>query len=189
LTIDGALKLLAAPKPESPETEPETEADEDDEAEADDEDDEAEADEDDNDEPSEAAADQSSDPWAEANEAHENVIAAMQSALDHGRRCGEVLGSAKREVGETGWAEWLANNCPDISVQDALDYIWIAEHWDEVREAMWHDDGTTRLLDLLMTMTHQTVERPGREVSDRGVNLHKEAGREEGSSRGPRTEA
>jgi len=42
--------------------------------------------------------------------AHQAVIGAFRTALDHAICCGELLTQAKAEVGHGGWLEWIRNN-------------------------------------------------------------------------------
>ncbi len=58
---------------------------------------------------------------------------AESSALEHGRRCGELLLAAKAANGHGGWEKWRNENTGIASSTASL-YQRVYEHWDEIQE-------------------------------------------------------
>ncbi len=74
----------------------------------------------------------SRDLAVEINDAHEAACLAASSALEHARRCGELLLAAKAERGHGEWLPWLAANCPDLPARTAQSYTRLARKWPEL---------------------------------------------------------
>lgn len=72
---------------------------------------------------------------AEILDAHNACLAAMSTALDHAKRAGDLLNSAKGQAKHGEWLPWLAANCPDISARTAQGYMRIAREWPRLQEA------------------------------------------------------
>src|ERR1022692_3190492 len=66
---------------------------------------------------------------------HEAACQAAGSALEHARRCGELLAQAKAVQGHGKWLPWLAAHCSAISPRVAQGYMRIAARWDEIQQA------------------------------------------------------
>jgi hypothetical protein len=65
---------------------------------------------------------------------HELALSAAASALEHARRCGQLLAQAKEQLPHGAWAGWLADNFP-ASERMAQNYMRIAARWDELAAA------------------------------------------------------
>lgn len=72
---------------------------------------------------------------AEILDAHNACLAAMSTALDHAKRAGDLLNSAKGQAKHGEWLPWLATNCPGISARTAQGYMRIAREWPRLAEA------------------------------------------------------
>ena len=72
---------------------------------------------------------------AEILAAHNACLAAMSTALDHAKRAGDLLNSAKEQAKHGEWLPWLATNCPGLSARTAQGYMRIAREWPRVQEA------------------------------------------------------
>ena len=68
------------------------------------------------------------------NAAHESATDAISSTLKHARKAGELLATAKKQVGHGHWLEWLKKNVR-FSASTAQRYIRIFTRWGELREA------------------------------------------------------
>ena len=68
---------------------------------------------------------------ARINDEHQRAYGMAKEALEHARRCGELLVEAKQAVGHGGWATWLAQN---ISFTDrtARRYMALAQNWSVI---------------------------------------------------------
>ena len=71
----------------------------------------------------------------EINAEDESVLCAVSSALEHARRCGDLLCQAKGERAHGKWIPWLQAHCPDVTPQTAQRYMRIARHWPELEAA------------------------------------------------------
>jgi 16S rRNA G966 N2-methylase RsmD len=63
---------------------------------------------------------------------HEACHRAVADALEHARRCGELLVQAKREVAYGEWLPWLAVHCPTVAPTTAQNYMRVASRWPEL---------------------------------------------------------
>jgi hypothetical protein len=79
------------------------------------------------------------------NDEHAAATRSACEALEHARRCGELLIEAKAKIGHGGFLAWLAHNC-HVGERQARNYMRLADNWDalnrkrasdlSVREAM-----------------------------------------------------
>ena len=75
----------------------------------------------------------------EINSEHEAVSGATWCALEHARRCGELLVKAKAQFSRHGkWQGWLAEHCT-LSDRTARSYMRIAKHWSKIEAKRQHD--------------------------------------------------
>lgn len=63
-----------------------------------------------------------------ANQSHAACQAAIRSALEHARACGEALLAAKEAVGHGEFESWVIKNC-EFSVRMARNYMTLARGW------------------------------------------------------------
>ena len=73
---------------------------------------------------------------------HEAAIAAGRSALEHARRCGDLLHQAKAAIPHGAWLPWLAEHCPMLPARTAQVYMRIAARWSAI------EANTQRVADL-----------------------------------------
>src|SRR5579863_2989340 len=66
---------------------------------------------------------------------HEAACQAASRALEHARRCGELLAQAKAVVAHGKWLPWLATHCSALSPRVAQGYMRIAARWGEIEAA------------------------------------------------------
>ena len=66
------------------------------------------------------------------NEAHTAACRAALGALEHARRCGELLCEQKGQLLHGQWLPWLSEHCPDVTPQTAQRYMRIATRWTEL---------------------------------------------------------
>jgi hypothetical protein len=62
------------------------------------------------------------------NEEHAAARADTESAVEHARRAGSQLRTAKTMLRHGQWLPWLATNCPDLSARTAQVYMRVARH-------------------------------------------------------------
>jgi hypothetical protein len=72
---------------------------------------------------------------AEITAAHLAAIGAARTAIEHARRCGELLTQAKAAVPHGQWLPWLAEHCPDIGARQAQKYMRLAGGWPAIEAA------------------------------------------------------
>src|SRR5689334_10117732 len=56
--------------------------------------------------------------------AHEAVVKALESGLEHAIRCGEHLDQARKLIGRGDWEEWVEKNC-GFSIRTARNYLTV----------------------------------------------------------------
>jgi hypothetical protein len=64
--------------------------------------------------------------------AHAAATEAASSALEHGRRAGELLIQAKAALPHGAWLPWLTEHCPMISERTARAYMAVARRWPAI---------------------------------------------------------
>lgn len=84
------------------------------------------------------------------NREHQSAIAAASTALEHARRCGELLLQAKAEIDHGGFLPWIAEHC-DVGERQARNYMRIAEHWDAISNRQRASDLSVR---QALALTH-----------------------------------
>ena len=67
----------------------------------------------------------------EINASHAAAAASVQEAVDHARRCGELLARVKGSLPHRSWLSWLDEQC-DVSPRQAQRYIRLYENWDKL---------------------------------------------------------
>jgi hypothetical protein len=74
---------------------------------------------------------------AEINQHHEAVVQAGGHALEHAIEAGKALSVMKETVKAEGkkWADWLAENCPDIHGRTARLYMRLAKDETKLKAA------------------------------------------------------
>jgi len=87
--------------------------------------------------PTPTTSQQSPSPLVElaetVNREHAACEAAVRSALEHARRCGEALLEAKEAVGHGGFEAWIILDC-QVSPRQARNYMTLARNWDKIVE-------------------------------------------------------
>jgi hypothetical protein len=78
---------------------------------------------------------------ASINAEHAQAQAAAGAAVEHARRCGELLIEAKSKTNHGEWLPWLMANCPDIAERTAQAYMRVA------RACLSNPDTATKLRD------------------------------------------
>ncbi len=68
---------------------------------------------------------------ADINREHGLATAAAWTAVEHARRCGQLLIEAKSQIGHGGFLAWLADNC-EVGERQARRYMKIAQHWPAI---------------------------------------------------------
>jgi hypothetical protein len=63
--------------------------------------------------------------------AHQAVLEALESGLEHAIQAGEHLAAAKKLVGHGGWAEWVEENC-EFSYRTARSYLRVYTRRDQL---------------------------------------------------------
>jgi len=69
---------------------------------------------------------------AAINQEHKHAVNKAREALEHARRCGELLLQAKKRMPHGEWLPWLTDNCK-FSARTATGYMRLASRWDELR--------------------------------------------------------
>jgi len=84
------------------------------------------------------------------NAEHEAAHGKAREALEHARRCGELLLEAKRVAGHGGWMSWIETNCR-FSERTARGYMQLASGWEQLqgKSATVADLGLRGALELL----------------------------------------
>ena len=67
----------------------------------------------------------------EINASHAAAAASVQEAVNHARRCGELLARVKGSLPHGSWLSWLDEQC-DVSPRQAQRYIRLYENWDKL---------------------------------------------------------
>ena len=67
----------------------------------------------------------------EINASHAAAAASVQEAVDHARRCGELLARVKGSLPHRSWLSWLDEQC-DVSPRQAQRYIRLYGNWDKL---------------------------------------------------------
>ncbi len=70
---------------------------------------------------------------------HSACRSAVESALDHARRAGELLAEAKRRLPHGSFLPWVATRCQGLSVRSAQNYMKIARSWAQIEAKAQHD--------------------------------------------------
>lgn len=97
---------------------------------------------------------------------HRAALDARDRALEHARRCGELLRRAKDACPHGAWRPWLAANCPSLSERTAQRYMRLAERWPDLHQ---HLADPSRVSDLpirdalcLLAAPARSAAAPGR---------------------------
>lgn len=69
---------------------------------------------------------------SEIKHEHRMAITHARSALEHGRRAGELLTQAKSTIPHGSWLEFVEREC-EISVRQAQRYMRVASRWDAIQ--------------------------------------------------------
>ncbi len=69
---------------------------------------------------------------AEIDQAHGQAVAAAGVAIEHARRCGELLTEAKTRIGHGGFLDWLGKNCR-VGERQARNYMRVARNWPAIQ--------------------------------------------------------
>jgi DUF3102 family protein len=67
----------------------------------------------------------------EINASHAAAVASARHAVNHARRCGELLAGVKDSLPHGTWLQWLDERC-DVSRRQAQRYIRLYENWDKL---------------------------------------------------------
>lgn len=86
------------------------------------------------------------------NQAHDAAIEAHKSAIEHARRCGELLIRAKAECGHGHFLSWLRENCR-VGERQARNYMRVAENWERLKSEASADLTISSALKLLAGAT------------------------------------
>ncbi len=100
----------------------------------------------------------------EINREHEAAQKAAQTAVEHARRCGELLVQAKAEVGHGGFLAWLRAHC-HVQERQARNYMRIAENWPLI--ANRHRGADLSVKGVLRLLTAEKPTPPRDEDQDR----------------------
>jgi len=65
------------------------------------------------------------------NAEHDAALQAARSAIEHARRCGQLLIDAKAKIGHGDFLAWIKANCR-VGDRQARNYMRLAEHWDRI---------------------------------------------------------
>lgn len=65
----------------------------------------------------------------EINASHAGAVASAQDAMNHARRCGELLAQVKASLPHGEWLSWLDEHC-NVSPRQTQRYIRLFENWD-----------------------------------------------------------
>jgi hypothetical protein len=95
------------------------------------------------------------------NAAHDAVVESNQTALKHAIAAGELLTTAKAAVGHGNWEDWLAENCPNISLRTARLYMDLAEHDEEIEKVAEENGNTVADLSIRGARKLITKKREG----------------------------
>jgi hypothetical protein len=87
---------------------------------------------------------------------HEAATSAAQTAIEHARRCGELLIQAKAIIGHGGFLRWVAENC-HVGERQARNYMRIAQNWEVIANRQRASDLTLR---QALTLTHDEKPEP-----------------------------
>ena len=91
----------------------------------------------------------------EINTAHELARTAQKRSLEAARQCGELLTTAKREIGHGRWRSWLREHCPQISERTASRYMRVAARWPDLeRHAREYESATVADMTLTWACDH-----------------------------------
>ena len=63
---------------------------------------------------------------AQINDAHDEALASVRTALGHACRAGDLLIEAKRQLGHGAWIPWLRKHCTTVSERTAQKYMQLA---------------------------------------------------------------
>src|SRR5262245_61739243 len=77
-----------------------------------------------------------------ATDEHRKVIEATQTGFHHAVAAGTVLIACKATVGHGGWAQWLHDNCREISERSDREYRWAANNEQAVEKAAAKNGGS-----------------------------------------------
>jgi hypothetical protein len=90
---------------------------------------------------------------AEITDAHAAVLRATCSALEHGRRAGDLLIAGKALQPHGAWLPWLAARCPTLPERTARAYMQLARGWSTIEAANRQRVADLPLRDALKLLT------------------------------------
>ena len=94
----------------------------------------------------------------EIDQAHGRAVAAAATAIEHARRCGELLMQAKARIGHGGFLAWLESNCI-VKERQARNYMRLAEHWAAIEAKTKSAPGADLTIKGALRLIGQTANR------------------------------
>ena len=102
---------------------------------------------------------------AEINSEHEAATRGAIEALEHARRCGELLTNAKEKLKHGAWTPWLEENCT-VSPRQTQKYMRLYSNWHVIEEAKANSDSdlTTTIENSLLLVADREITNNKREA-------------------------
>jgi Protein of unknown function (DUF3102) len=92
------------------------------------------------------------------NTEHKAVVEATQAKLQHAITAGATLKACKESMAHGNWANWLKDNCPEISERTASVYMRLAKNSDKVEKAA--EENGSSAADLSMRAMLKLLRKP-----------------------------
>jgi hypothetical protein len=74
---------------------------------------------------------------------HQSAVSAAGTAIEHARRCGELLIQAKARIGHGGFLRWVTDHC-HVGERQARNYMRVAQNWEAIANRQRASDLTLR---------------------------------------------
>jgi hypothetical protein len=100
----------------------------------------------------------------EINASHAAAAASAQEAVNHARRCGELLARVKDSLPHGSWLPWLDEHC-NVRPRQAQRYIRLYKNWDTLAAKATREMPASLNEAMALLASPKRIERTGRVVA------------------------